>query len=54
MVKSHAEIHTNPRREVARFSESHLSCAAENGIDAHLIQARTVLPRRDHSIQCRS
>jgi hypothetical protein len=22
MVKSHAEIHTNPRREVARFSES--------------------------------
>jgi hypothetical protein len=22
MVKSHAEMHTNPRREVARFSES--------------------------------
>lgn len=22
MVKSHAEIHTNPRREVARFSDS--------------------------------
>jgi len=24
MEKSHAEIHTNPRREVGRFSESHL------------------------------
>src|SRR5713101_5446588 len=31
-----------PEREVARFSESHLFCAAENGIDAHLSQARTV------------
>ena len=34
---------TTPQKgEVARFSESHLSCATENGIDVHLSQARTV------------